>query len=339
MRADENWTLRIDSGEYSPWLGDSYANIASFGLSFQRSQNGGRYVPAAGPNYSYYTAHGVARDRAGQRRVDLRRHRHDLRGPVQDARPPGAGGVDATLAAIDAAVARAISAFTFTDPSSAVPALAEGLRLTRDAIGEIRERARCRCTSCASRNANSRKRLAPRSAWSCPRLADRRPQAGPDGGGRGGGRGGVATMTAPVPGQTFGVQRAARQSRRYAESSCADVLMAAVVARFAADRRHRAAVIADQQQSGIVFFTVTVADDAPISTKPYFSRAAFTENRYTLSDPSSFGRPFNPPPLVAVANYALNGVDVEMTEVVRRREPNLPYGYVVREVRTVPRSP
>ena len=44
VRADENWTLRIDSGEYSPWLGDSYANIASFGLSFQRSQNGGRYA-------------------------------------------------------------------------------------------------------------------------------------------------------------------------------------------------------------------------------------------------------------------------------------------------------
>ena len=55
VREDENWTLRIDSGEYSPWLGDSYANIASLGLSFQRSQNGGRYVPAAGPIYSYYT--------------------------------------------------------------------------------------------------------------------------------------------------------------------------------------------------------------------------------------------------------------------------------------------
>ena len=55
VRADENWTLRIDSGEYSPWLGDSYANIASLGLSFQRSQNGGRYVPVAGHTYSYYT--------------------------------------------------------------------------------------------------------------------------------------------------------------------------------------------------------------------------------------------------------------------------------------------
>jgi hypothetical protein len=92
-----------------------------------------------------------------------------------------------------------------------------------------------------------------------------------------------------------------------------------------------------QQQTATAFFAVVVANDAPISTKPYFSRAAFTENRYTLSDPSSFGRPFNAAPLVAVARYSVGGVPVEMTSVVRRREPNLPYGDVIREVRTVPR--
>src|SRR6476659_7820899 len=51
----------------------------------------------------------------------------------------------------------------------------------------------------------------------------------------------------------------------------------------------------------------------------------------------TISRPFNPPPLVAVARYSVDGVEVEMTEVVRRREPNLPYGFVLREVRTVPR--
>ena len=49
VREDENWTVRIDSGEYSPWLGDSYDNIARFGLSFQRSQNSGRYVRPPAP--------------------------------------------------------------------------------------------------------------------------------------------------------------------------------------------------------------------------------------------------------------------------------------------------
>ena len=93
----------------------------------------------------------------------------------------------------------------------------------------------------------------------------------------------------------------------------------------------------DPQHAPTFSFTVAVADDAPISTKPYFSRAAFTENRYTLSDPRSIGQPFNWPPLVVGADYTVNGVDISISEVVRRREPNLPYGYVVREVRTVPR--
>ena len=42
MREAEDWNLRVDPAVYSPWLGDSYANFARTGLSFQRSQNGGR---------------------------------------------------------------------------------------------------------------------------------------------------------------------------------------------------------------------------------------------------------------------------------------------------------
>ena len=77
-----------------------------------------------------------------------------------------------------------------------------------------------------------------------------------------------------------------------------------------------------EQQSGTFFFAVKVADDAPISTKPYFSRAAFTENRYTLSDPLIFGRPFNPAPLVAIANYTVNGVAVRRWTLSKpRAEP------------------
>jgi hypothetical protein len=93
----------------------------------------------------------------------------------------------------------------------------------------------------------------------------------------------------------------------------------------------------DRGQTITGFFPVAIADDAPISTKPYFSRSAFTENHYTLNDRTSFGRPFNPSPLVAVAHYKVNGVDVEISEIVRRREANLPYGNVIREVRAVPR--
>jgi hypothetical protein len=84
-------------------------------------------------------------------------------------------------------------------------------------------------------------------------------------------------------------------------------------------------------------FTIVVDPDAPISTKPYFSRGSLNESKYAIADPASFGRPFNPPPLVAVARYSVNGVAVELTEVVKRRESKAPYGDAVREVRSVPR--
>src|SRR5712664_3949567 len=54
VRENEEWTLRVDAGEYSTWLGDSYQTFSRIGLSFQRSQNGGRLNAQAGPSLSYY---------------------------------------------------------------------------------------------------------------------------------------------------------------------------------------------------------------------------------------------------------------------------------------------
>ena len=54
VRENEDWTLRVDPGEFSPWLGASYGAFARLGLSFQRSQNSGRYDPAAAVPPAYY---------------------------------------------------------------------------------------------------------------------------------------------------------------------------------------------------------------------------------------------------------------------------------------------
>ncbi len=333
VRADENWTVRIDSGEYNPVLGDSYANIAAFGLSFQRSQNGGRYAPSTGPNYWYYT-----RTASRVKSPDKENSIFDgidttYAGLFKALGRTAPGGVDATLAAIDAAVARAISTFKFTDPTSAVPALAEGLKLTRDVIEKsgtesdvlhvlrIKER--------QFQDAITAALGVELSAFADPTA---KPPA-PDTAGRGAGRGVIPTMTAPIPGQTFGV------SARFATRGAVPVQIESVSLLTASGYTFKPGRQSDDSQGQAVtfFFSVAVNDDAPLSTKPYFSRAAFTENRYTLADPSSFGRPFTGPPLVARVAYTVNGISVELTETVKRREPNLPYGYVTREVRTVPR--
>jgi LmbE family N-acetylglucosaminyl deacetylase len=328
VRADENWTVRIDSGEYNPVLGDSYANVASFGLSFQRSQNGGRYAPTAGPSYWYYTrtaSRVTAPDKENSIFDGIDTSYAGLFKTLGRAAP---AGVDATLAGIDAAVARAISTFKFTDPASAVPALAEGLRLTRDVIDKSASEPDV-LHVLRIKELQFQDAITAALGVELTAFADPNPTAPPDGGGRGGGRGVVATMTAPIPGQTFGV------NVRFTNRGTMPIQLQSIL--MMPTPAYTPTAVNAQQQSGTFFFAVKIADDAPISTKPYFSRGAFTENRYTLSDPSMFGRPFNQPPLVAIADYTVDGVEVQTMNVVKRREPNLPYGFVVREVRTVPR--
>src|SRR5687767_2327510 len=53
-RSTDDWSVEIDPGVYEPVLGTSYQTIARLGLSFQRSQNSGRFVPQPGSAPVYY---------------------------------------------------------------------------------------------------------------------------------------------------------------------------------------------------------------------------------------------------------------------------------------------
>ena len=50
VRENEDWTIRVDTGAYDPVIGESYQTFARLGLSFQRSQNSGRFAPQPGPS-------------------------------------------------------------------------------------------------------------------------------------------------------------------------------------------------------------------------------------------------------------------------------------------------
>jgi LmbE family N-acetylglucosaminyl deacetylase len=117
VREDEDWTIRVDTNAYSPWLGDTYANFARIGLSFQRSQNAGRIDRINGPAYAYY--------KRLASRVEAPAKESSFFDGI-DTRPdwfePIARDAD-----------EAIRMFTMQDPSRAAPALARGLAHTRDA--------------------------------------------------------------------------------------------------------------------------------------------------------------------------------------------------------------
>lgn len=297
MRAEEDWNVRVNTGEYSATLGDTFENVARHGLGFQRSQNGGRVTPAPSPNFVHFKLAAwsgtVVKSTPGAKEESmldlLPRSLEDAIGTV--ARP------------IDAAVARAVADFRINDPAASASALAEGLKLTRDAIAravEPQARHLLRVKEQQFQDAINAAVGAQLTAITTP-----------------------PAMGAPVPGQTFIVD--ARLDVRGRSDVKADAPSLTGAAGWRVERA----------SSGS--FRVTVAADAHISTKPYFHRNGLQDNRYTLSDPAQFGRPVAAPPLVATAQYSVDGVPISIREIVKRRESRAPYGDAVVDVRSVPR--
>src|SRR5258705_3601631 len=159
VRENEEWTLRTDSGEYSPWLGESYQTFSRIGLSFERSQNGGRVSAPPGPSLAYYkrlaaapqvrlkpdttdpnaasaTSVGSGFSRTVETSVfdGIDTTLPGLFTAIGGPAPPAAGPL---LATIDAEVRAAVAAFSMQNPSACVPALARGLSATRNAIARL----------------------------------------------------------------------------------------------------------------------------------------------------------------------------------------------------------
>ena len=332
VRENEDWTLRTDAGEYSPWLGESYNDFARIGLGFQRSQNGGQVALAPGPSYGYYkrlasTVPAPDKEASFFDGIDTRLSSVF----AMLGRPAPAGAAD-VLRRIEGEVSAATAAFTMADPSTCVPALTRGLAATREALAlaaadpdavfllRIKERQFMDAINSAlgvelsalAQPAGTREPTGPYAAYAPP-----------------------VTFAAPVPGQRFEViarlanrggveiapsDLAIEAGRGWTTASSPGALPAALGRNAVATRR----------------FDVALAEDTPLGSRPYYSRASILEDRYQTSDPAQRHRPAATAAAEAIARYTVAGVAVEAREAVRRREAQLPYGYALREVMVVP---
>jgi LmbE family N-acetylglucosaminyl deacetylase len=314
VRENENWTVRVDPGEYSPWLGDSYANFARLGLSFQRSQNSGRYTPQLGPSPAYYRRVGTTLAKAPDKETSF----FDgidttVPGLFKTLGETSPSGADAALQDIDRAVKGAISAFTVGAPSAIVPALVRGVRATRQA-------ANAATTSPNARLVLKEKERQFEEAINKALGVELTAFA--------------SVRAAPVPGQSFEITTEfVNRSPLELRANSADVRQTKgwnvrdEETRF--DSRFAPGAVKTQR------FTITLAPDVALSTRPYFGRASINDSRYTIDDEQQVGRP-SVPPAIATAGYMVDGTDIRVETVVRRREPKLPYGDALRELRVVP---
>jgi LmbE family N-acetylglucosaminyl deacetylase len=333
MREDEAWTVRVDTGQYSPWLGDSFDNVARTGLSFQRSQNSGRLTRSSGASYGYYKRVGPGAD-AGAREPDFFTGIDtSIAGLFKGLGRPEPATAPAVLQPVHAAVQEAMRAFDGRDPSAIVPALARGLAAARVASQAL----------AADPDAAlilSRKVEQFQAAINAALGLDLTAEAQP---GTGSGPTGPLAAFAPppvmgavVPGQTFDV--------RVQMSSGGRVPIAPETVTLDVDQGWRVrdaatpAAAAPLGQGHVLRrrFAVTLDAETPISTRPYFSRTSIQESVYRSSDARQFGRATTAAPAEAVIRYRVHDVPVEIRAIVRRREARLPYGFVMRELRVVP---
>jgi LmbE family N-acetylglucosaminyl deacetylase len=332
IREDEDWAVRVDTGRYSPWLGDSFDNVARTGLSFQRSQNGGRLTLSSGPVYGYYKRVGTG-SMPGAKEPDffagIDTSIPALFRALGLAEPPGAA---ALLQPIDAAVQEAMRTFDGRDPSGIVPVLARGLAAARVANQELAAAAE---VALILQRKVEQFQMAINTALGVDLTAVAQPPGVAEPSGPGAAFAPPPVMGAVVPGETFEVR--VQMSNRGGtaitpESVTLDtdtgwsVTSEGTLTMAALERgqlmRHR--------------FSVTLAPDTPISTRPYFSRASIQDSRYQIADESQFGRSASGAPAEAVVRYRVGDVPMEARAIVRRREAKLPYGYVMRELRVVP---
>ena len=324
---DHRWHVRVNAGTFSPWLGQTYDEFAALGLSFQRSQTSGRLRERIGNQFHYFErlgTHVTAPSRESDFFDGIDTSISQMFGMLGEEPPEG---VPPLLAEIEGSVREAVAAFSVTNPSAAVPFLARGLKLTREAVRLTAEH----------QEAGFLLAIKERQFQDAINVAlgvELRAVAVPSGsGGPSSPFAAPATLGEVVPGQQFKVESALVNPSSLGINAESVSLHTAgdwsVEASSPAQRPLRAGEVLSTS------FTVTVPMDAALA-KRYFVRRSVRDSRYTIRESQFLHLAGRTPALRAMADYMIEDEKVRLTAVVHRREANLPFGYEYREVKVAP---
>lgn len=138
--ADEDYTVKLDPGEYSPVLGMSYSQFALEGLAHQTSQGTGGIRVPPGPRYTYYKMTDSTLPKPSG-------HEKDFFEGVDTSLPGLASrlGVEQSkvpflspaLASLEKHIDEASRLFSIQDPSACAPALLAGRDETEKLIAQL----------------------------------------------------------------------------------------------------------------------------------------------------------------------------------------------------------
>lgn len=317
--------VEIPVGTYSSVNGLSDRQISRTGLGYQKSQNGGSEIPAAGPANSAY-------------------HRFGSRIPAADLEKSFFDGIDislhgiATLAgdeehafliqglnAINRSVEDAIQTYSINDPSAIAPILAQGLKATNSLIDQVNSSSLSPDTKYNVLHELKVKQIQFNNALTLALGLSMTANVtqhitGSDPFARF--RGDQPTFQVAIPGQHFPVLV------HLAEGSSVPVKIDKVTLKL--EGTDNSAIQAAGESSGQLddggifdaHFEVHIPETARY-TEPYFDRPGLEQPYYTVRNSQYREMPLAPYPLEARVAATYDGVPIQLAEVVQtvEREP------------------
>ena len=324
---DHRWNVDVNTGTFSPWLGESYEEFAALGLSFQRSQVSGR-----------------RRERPGEYRQYFERVRSQVDAPERETgffagidtsvagiyellgvEPPE--GVSEILSEIESNVDDAVAAYSVRNPAAVVPFLVQGLSATREAtrLSQGQDEALFLLAI--------KQRQFQAAINTALGLQFRAVSAPLDSGAPDSPFAPLATMGPAVPGQRFRVEvSVVNPSSLPIETQGISIEGAG---EWGVEGDSHPGTVFHSGERVATLFTVEAPRDVDVSRR-YFQRESIHDSRYTVRDPEYLHLAGRAPALTAAVDYTIGGQSVRASAVVYRREANLPYGYEYRELKVVP---
>ena len=326
VRANEPYHVMLDVGQYSPWLGDTYQNFGTYGLSLQRSQTSGRQRMSRGVVPYYYEL--LNTDTSGEETSFFDGLDTSLPGVFSiTGESPPEGGME-LLQEAQSLVDEAAADLRVQSPTAVLPGLIRGLEAVRGALAllppqgdaafmlRIKERQFIHALQGALGLTCSAVAVPPgtqeaTSPWSAP-----------------------AVLGPIIRNQELRVDVSCRMP-----AGGTDLEEFA----FALHDPSGASIDAWQPSANALpegaglqaRFDVRVPADAAFNM-PYFFRNSVRENHYQYRDLTWRHLSSRPAALHAVVAFEVLGQGVTFQVPVQRREANLPYGYAMRKLQVVP---
>ena len=124
---DHPWNVDVNTGTFSPWLGESYEEFAALGLSFQRSQVSGRRRERSGEHHQFFERVRSQVDAPKRETGFFDGIDTSVAGiyELSGVEPPE--GVSKILLEIESHVDDAVAAYSVRNPAAVVPFLVQGL--------------------------------------------------------------------------------------------------------------------------------------------------------------------------------------------------------------------